>query len=101
MSDLYRAATGELLAPADHDADAACHAALKKAAAGEVLGPTDIQAIWRIKHSRFNVLDRQGAFDHLKLRPAIGPKCFSGVLVTKYLAGEPVYVPTFGRKKRA
>jgi hypothetical protein len=100
MSDLTRVA-GDLLTPPDADADAACHAAIAKAQAGELLGPREISAIFRIKRSRFTVLNKQGAFDHLKIRPAVGPRCFSGVLVARYLAGEPVYVPTFGRRRGA
>jgi hypothetical protein len=72
----------------------------ERAAAGELLGPSEIAAIFRIKHSQFTKLNKQGAFDHLKIRPAIGPKCFSGVLVHRYISGESVYQPTFGRKRR-
>ena len=75
--------------------------AIAKAAAGALLGPTDIAAIWRIKHARFAVLNKQGAFEQFKVRPAIGPKCFRGTLVHRYLTGEPVYEPTFGRKRAA
>jgi len=72
---------------------------LARAQAGELLGPTDIATVFHIKHSRFSVLNARGEFDHLKVRPAIGPRCFSGVKVWRYLAGEPVYEPTFGRKR--
>jgi hypothetical protein len=73
--------------------------ALARAAAGELLGPTELAAIFRIRHSQFHKLERTGAFDQFKVQPAIGPKCYSGVLVQRYLSGEPVYVPTFGRKR--
>jgi hypothetical protein len=79
---------------------AAVQDALARAAAGAPLGPRDMKAIFQIKHTRYAELNKQGAFDHLKLRPAIGPKCFSGVLVHRYLSGEPVFEPTFGRKRR-
>jgi hypothetical protein len=82
------------------DQDALASAAIARAAAGELLGPTDMAAIWRIHKSRFSVLNRAGMFDAFKVKPAIGPKCFSGVLVHRYLQGEPVYEPTFGRKVR-
>jgi len=75
--------------------------ALARAAAGELLGPRDIAAIWGFGHSRFAVLNAQGAFDFLKVSPAIGPRCFSGVKVTRYLAGEPLERPVFGRKAAA
>lgn len=71
---------------------------LALAAAGGLLGPVDIQIIFGIKHSRFAVLNKAGAFDFLKVSPAVGPKCFSGVKVMRYLAAEPVYAPSFGRK---
>jgi hypothetical protein len=75
-------------------------AALALAAAGLPLGPSDMMALFRIKHSQFARLNAQGAFDHLKIRPAVGTKCFSGVLVHRYLRGELTYEPTFGRKRR-
>ncbi len=73
--------------------------ALARAQAGALLGPTELAAILQIKKSRFHVLAKTGAFDHLKVRPTIGPKCYSGVLITRWLQGEPVYEPTFGRKR--
>ena len=91
----------ELETPVERADDRAARAALAKAAAGELLGPTDIAAIWRIKRSRFHALEKAGAFDSFKVKPAIGPKQFSGVLVHKYLAGQPLYIPSFGRKQRA
>jgi len=76
--------------------------ALARAAAGELLGPLDLQAIWRIRHSRFNRLVHEGAFDPFRVKPAIGPRCYSGVLVHRYLqGGDALYEPSFGRKKRA
>jgi hypothetical protein len=72
--------------------------ALARAQAGALLGPTELAAILQIKKSRFHVLAKTGAFDHLKVRPAIGPKCYSGVLITRWLQGELVYEP-FGRKR--
>jgi hypothetical protein len=86
--------------PDDTD-DVVTRAALARAAAGYLLGPTELAAILRIKRSQFAKLNKQGAFNHLKTRPALGPKCFSGVLVHKFLSGEPVYEPTFGRRRRA
>lgn len=73
--------------------------AIALAATGTLLGPTEMAAIFRIRHSRFHVLDRAGAFDQFKVRPAIGPKCFSGGRVTRYLAGESLLEPVFGRKR--
>jgi hypothetical protein len=75
--------------------------AMARAAAGELLGPRDMAAIFRIRYSRFNALDKQHAWDQFKVRPAIGPRCYSGYLVARYLKGEPLYVPTFGKKRQA
>lgn len=72
--------------------------ALARAAAGELLGPQDIAAIWRIGRSRFHVLNRRGDFDVFKVKPAIGPRCFSGARVHRYLQAEPPDAPIFGRK---
>jgi hypothetical protein len=75
-------------------------AALARAVAGELLGPTELAAILRLRHAQFHKLAKAGAFEHFKVRPVITPKCYSGVLITRWLAGEPVYEPTFGRKRR-
>ena len=58
-------------------------------------------AIYRIGRTRFGNLNRRGQFDQFKVRPVVGPKCFSGVLVHRHLQGEPVYDATFGRKRIA
>jgi len=81
------------------DATGSAAAAIARAAAGELLGPTDLAAILHLKKSRFHLLAKTGQFDHLKTKPPIGPKCYSGVLVTKWLAGEVVDEPSrfFGR----
>ena len=81
--------------------DTTAQAALARAAAGELLGPTELAAILRLKKSSFHARAKAGDFDHLKTRPAIGTKCYSGVLITRWLQGEPVYEPSFGRKRRA
>ena len=73
--------------------------AVARAAAGEPLGPCEMAAIYRLCTSTFSVLNTKGFFDHLKLRPAIGRRCFSGVLVHRHISGEAVYEPTFGRKR--
>lgn len=66
-----------------------------------LLGPTEMQAILRINKSMFHRREQRGEFDQLKTSPAIGPKCYSGVLVARWLKGEPLYVPSFGRRKSA
>jgi hypothetical protein len=81
--------------------DLTAETALAHAKAGELLGPMDLAAILHLKKSRFHALAKAGQFDHLKTKPALGPRCYSGVLVTKWLAGEVVDEPTrfFGRKR--
>jgi hypothetical protein len=73
--------------------------ALARAAAGELLTSNDLQAIFVIGAARFSQLAKAGAFDLFKARPPIGLRCYSGVLVHRYVSGEPVYEPTFGRKR--
>jgi len=77
----------------------AARAAIARAAAGELLGPTDIQAIWRIGRTQFHRLNQIHAFDQFKVFPAVGWKCFSGTLITRYLAGEPLEPAAFGRRR--
>jgi hypothetical protein len=72
--------------------------ALARAAAGELLAPMDIAALFRIGPSRFYALNNLGRFDFLKVKPAIGPRCFSGTKVYRYLQGESVEAPVFSRK---
>lgn len=60
-------------------------------------GPDTICRLWAFTRSQFHRLNREGAFDFLKAKPAVGPRCFSGVLIARYLCDEPLYEPTFGR----
>lgn len=71
------------------------------AALPALCGPRELAAIWGITRSQFYRLNRQHLFDKFKLTPAVGPRCFSGVLLARYLSGDPVYAPTFGRKRSA
>lgn len=64
-------------------------------------GPDVICRLWGgISRSWFHRLNNQGAFDFLKVTPAVGPCCFSGDLIGRYIRKEPLYEPTFGRKVR-
>jgi hypothetical protein len=76
-------------------------AAIERAQAGEPLGGNELAEIFRIKHAQYHKLAKAGAFDVFLLKPAIGNKRYSGVKVYRYLCGDPVYEPTFGRKRRA
>jgi len=80
--------------------DQATRAAIDRAQAGELLSGKELAAIFRIKHAQFHNLMKAGAFDQFLVKPAIGTKCYSGVKVYRYLCGDPVYEPTFGRKRR-
>lgn len=66
--------------------------------ASDLLGPADLLALLPYGKSRFYALQKAGAFDHLKTSPVIGPKCYSRIKVARWLAGERVLAPTFGRK---
>lgn len=81
--------------------DEATRLAIDRAQAGEPLGGPDMTAIFRIKRAQYHNLAKAGAFDAFLLKPAIGSKRYSGVKVYRYLCGDPVYEPTFGRKRRA
>jgi hypothetical protein len=65
----------------------------------DLLKAAELMARFGLRRSRFYELARQGAFDALKVKPTFGPRCYSRVLVERYLAGEPVFLPTFGRKR--
>lgn len=74
--------------------------ALARAHAGLPLGGPELRAILELKKSRYHALAKSGSFDHLKVRPVIGPRCYSGTLIIKWLRGESTYEPlSFGRKR--
>ncbi len=73
--------------------------ALARARAGELLTAADVAAIWHLSRDGFSWQNKRGAFDQFKVRPAIGRRIYSGVLVVRYLNGEPLYEPSFGRKR--
>lgn len=64
-----------------------------------LLSAREVAALLRIGARQFYRLAKRDAFKFLKVKPALGPKCYSGTLVSRYLKGESVYVPTFGRKR--
>lgn len=74
--------------------------ALERAHDGELLNARELMEVFRLKKSRFHQLLKAGAFDQFKTQPAIGSHCYSGVKVARYLSGDPIYEPTFGRKRR-
>lgn len=63
-------------------------------------GPDVIMRLFQIGQTQFWRMNKQGAYDFLKVKPAVGPKCFSGELIVRYLRADPLYESTFGRRKR-
>jgi hypothetical protein len=61
-------------------------------------GPDVIMRLFQIGKSRFHKLNQQHAFDFLKVKPAVTPRCFSGALIADYVAGDLVG-RVFGRKR--
>jgi len=76
-------------------------ATLARAQHGEALDSAELALILRMSRSTFARHLAAGAFDKFRLTPQIGRPLFSGVLVARYLAGDPLYVPTFGRRRGA
>jgi len=80
--------------------DEAQQAAIARAKAGLLLGPADMGAIFRMGNSRFARGQASGEFDRFKVKHPIGKYCFSGTLVYRYIQGELIDTPIFGRKVR-
>lgn len=77
-------------------------AALALAQAGELLGPAEMAAILHVSVSHFYALNNRGDFEQFKVKPAIGPRCFAGALVYRWVQGESLPLHQFGRpRKRA
>jgi hypothetical protein len=74
-------------------------AAIATARRGELLSAWEMAAIFGLSESRFYQRVKAGAFDAFRVKPQIGAVKFSGVLVARYLDGEPVFQPIFGRKR--
>jgi hypothetical protein len=67
-----------------------------------LIGADTLAEIYGVSSSQIYRRIRRGEFDRLKATIAVGPKCFSGVLLARALKGEPLFVPSFGsRKQRA
>ena len=84
--------------PAATDPDVVTRA-LARVQRGELLNSTELAAILGIRHSRFALLAKAHAFDLFLVQPPIGQRRYSGIKVGKYLAGDPVYEPTFGARR--
>lgn len=66
-----------------------------------LVGADVLAQLWSVSVSQIYRRIARNEFDVFRVRPAIGPKCFSGVLIARYIKGEPLYVPTFAVRKRA
>lgn len=86
---------------ADRDAARvrATAAALAKARRGELLSARDMAFIFQVDPSHFHRREQTGAYDAFKVKPALGTKRFSGVLVARYLEGEPLFEDLRGRAR--
>lgn len=94
----------ESIAEADHRREQASELtrdrAIKLAEAGAPLSAVEFAAIERIGISQFHKKAKRGIYDDFKLRPTLGPKCYSGVVIARYLRGEAIQDPiSFGRKR--
>jgi len=76
-------------------------ATLARVQHGEALDSSELRLILRMSKTTFARHLAAGAFDKFRLAPQIGRPLFSGVLVARYLAGDPLYIPTFGRRRGA
>jgi len=76
-------------------------AAIRVARTGALLSAAELAAIFRIKLPTFYGNAKRGLYDVFKVNPALGPRCYSGVLVCRYLDGEVLYERSFGRRKHA
>lgn len=50
-----------------------------------LLAVKDLAPIWNVSIARAHELDREGAFDFLRVKPPIGPLKFSGRKLRQYL----------------
>lgn len=94
MSDTLTAPAVDLPAK-----DKRAQAAIARAAAGQLLDLNDLAAIFGIGKTCAWQRAKAGEFDAFKAQPAIGFRIYSGVIVTRYLRGEALYEPTYGKKR--
>jgi hypothetical protein len=74
-------------------------AAIAKARRGELLSAREMALIFQVAPSHFHRRENAGAYDAFKVKPALGTKRFSGVLVARYLDGEPLFEDLRGRAR--
>ena len=83
----------------DQVAEAARERALALVHAGLPLGVRELALILRKGVSQVHREAKRGVYDDFRLRPALGPKRYSGVLIGRWLRGDVLNPPTFGRKR--
>lgn len=67
-----------------------------------LVGATVLAEVFAIGVSQVHKNAKRGLYEMFEVKPALGPKRWSGILLAQYLKGRPLYVPTFGaRRKRA
>lgn len=70
-----------------------------------LLSAADLAAVWGVSVGHIHKQIKRGAFDFLRPTSrdgepiSVGAKQFSGILLARYLKAEPLFVPTFGRRK--
>lgn len=75
--------------------------AIALARTGAVLTGKELRIILRVKPSTFFYHQARGHYDKLKVKTSLGGlQIYSGALIAKWLDGDPVYAPVFGRRPR-
>ncbi len=69
--------------------------------AGLPLTIRDLAELFEVGIDQIYKNARLGKYDDFLLRPAFGPRKYSGVKVGRYLAGEALEELSFGRKRSA
>jgi hypothetical protein len=79
--------------------DDAATTAIARARAGELLSARDLMAIFHLQPPGFYQRAKRGDFNRFLVQHPIGRRRYSGVLVARYLDGDPVYVSSFARRR--
>lgn len=65
-----------------------------------LVGAEIMAQVFNIGLSAFYKNAKRGLYDVFKVKPALGPQCYSGILLARWLKGESLYLPTFGAKRK-
>jgi hypothetical protein len=86
--------------PPDVTSLPAREAAIALARSGAPLNSQELRAILQIAPSTFYYHAARGRYDTFKVKVAVGgARIYSGTLVARWLDGDAVYTPTFGRRR--